>query len=222
MCATWTAKVFTQMVQMCHNLPSEHWLIASAGTFIWLMQPIAWINPPLSWRDALALRAASTSQQQQQSLCIIATLRFRAIGVYKRKEIPPPIFLGGGFSELNQVTSQTQLSRPITLGHYTSWNADSVVNIIGIIYRPRVNDLGHTSFFGEVQSAYGSLTTANHTSLAEQRQRCESLLVPYRSNTKVMHTKASRDNCTHNENETCTSKSELSSSEKYKLGICSK
>ena len=36
-----------------------------------------------------------------------------------------PQFLGGGFSKLYQVTSQTQLSRPITLGHYTSWSADS-------------------------------------------------------------------------------------------------
>ena len=36
--------------------------------------------------------------------------------------------LGGGFSKLYQVTSQTQLSRPITLGHYTSWSTDSAVN----------------------------------------------------------------------------------------------
>ena len=54
----------------------------------------------------------------------MGTFRFGAICVYKRKEIPPPIF-GGGFSKLYQVTSQTQLSRPITLGHYTSWSADS-------------------------------------------------------------------------------------------------
>ena len=33
-------------------------------------------------------------------------------------------FLGGGFSKLYLITSHTQLSRPITLGHYTSWNAD--------------------------------------------------------------------------------------------------
>ena len=64
---------------------------------------------------------------QQQSLRIVATLRFRAICVYKRKEIPPPIY-GGGFSKLYLVTSQTHRSRPITLGHYTSWSADSAVN----------------------------------------------------------------------------------------------
>ena len=77
----------------------------------------------------VVLKARKTQQQQQQSLCIIATLRFRAIGVYKRKEIPPQFF-GGGFSKLYQVTSQTQLSRPITLGHYTSWSADSAGNNI--------------------------------------------------------------------------------------------
>ena len=33
--------------------------------------------------------------------------------------------MGVGFSKLYQVTSQTQLSRPITLGHYTSWSTDS-------------------------------------------------------------------------------------------------
>ena len=66
-------------------------------------------------------------EEQQQSLCIIATLRFRAIGVYKRKEIPPPIW-GGCFWKLYEVTSQTQLSRPITLGHFTSWSTDSVGN----------------------------------------------------------------------------------------------
>ena len=68
-----------------------------------------------------------SQQQQQQSLCIMARVRFRAICVYKRKEIPPPIF-GGNFSKLYQVTSQTQLSRPITLGHYLSWSADSAGN----------------------------------------------------------------------------------------------
>ena len=39
-----------------------------------------------------------------------------------------PQFLGGGVSKLYQVTSQTQLSRPITLGHYTSWSTDSAIN----------------------------------------------------------------------------------------------
>ena len=39
-----------------------------------------------------------------------------------------PQFFGGGFSKLYQVTSQTQLSRPITLGHYTSWSTDSAGN----------------------------------------------------------------------------------------------
>ena len=57
----------------------------------------------------------------------MATVRFGAIGVYKRKEIPPPIW-GGGFSKLYQVTSQTQLSRTIALGHYTSWSPDSAGN----------------------------------------------------------------------------------------------
>ena len=57
----------------------------------------------------------------------MGTFRFRAISVYKRKEIPPPI-CWGGFSKLYQVTSQTQLSRPITLGRYTSWITDSACN----------------------------------------------------------------------------------------------
>ena len=57
----------------------------------------------------------------------MGTFRFGARCVYKRKEIPPQFF-GGGFSKLYQVTSQTQLSRPITLGHYTSWSADSAGN----------------------------------------------------------------------------------------------
>ena len=39
-----------------------------------------------------------------------------------------PNFLGGGFSKLYQITPQTQLSRPITLGHYTSWSTDSASN----------------------------------------------------------------------------------------------
>ena len=43
----------------------------------------------------------------------------------QKKGDTSPKFLGGGFSKLYQVTSQTQLSRPITLGHYTSWSADS-------------------------------------------------------------------------------------------------
>ena len=42
---------------------------------------------------------------------------------------PPPMFVWGeGFSKLYQVTSQTQLPRPITLGHYTSWSTDSAGN----------------------------------------------------------------------------------------------
>ena len=57
----------------------------------------------------------------------MGTFRFGAISVHKRKEIPPPIF-GGGFTTLYQVTSQTQLSRPITLGHYTSWSTDFAGN----------------------------------------------------------------------------------------------
>ena len=41
------------------------------------------------------------------------------------KEKCLPKFLGGGdFSKLYQVTPQTQISRPITLRHYTSWNTD--------------------------------------------------------------------------------------------------
>ena len=43
----------------------------------------------------------------------------------QKKGDTSPNFWGGGFSKLYQVTSQTQLSRPITLGHYTSWSADS-------------------------------------------------------------------------------------------------
>ena len=43
----------------------------------------------------------------------------------QKKGDTSPKFLGGRFSKLYQVTSQTQLSRPITLGHYTSWSADS-------------------------------------------------------------------------------------------------
>ena len=43
----------------------------------------------------------------------------------QKKGNTSPSFLGGGFSKLYQVTSQTQLSRLITLGHYTSWSADS-------------------------------------------------------------------------------------------------
>ena len=43
----------------------------------------------------------------------------------QKKRDTSPNFLGGGFSKLYQVTSQTQLSRPITLRHYTSWSADS-------------------------------------------------------------------------------------------------
>ena len=35
---------------------------------------------------------------------------------------------GGGLSKLYQVTSQSQLSRPITLRHYTSWSSDSAGN----------------------------------------------------------------------------------------------
>ena len=46
----------------------------------------------------------------------------------QKKGDTSPIFWGGGFSKLYQVTSQTQLSRPITLGHYTSWSADSAGN----------------------------------------------------------------------------------------------
>ena len=46
----------------------------------------------------------------------------------QKKGDTSPKFLGGGFSKLYQVTSQTQLSRPITLGHYTSWSADSAGN----------------------------------------------------------------------------------------------
>ena len=67
----------------------------------------------------------------------MARVRFRAIGVYKRKETLPPI-LGGGFPKLYQVTSQTQLSRPIILGHYTSWSTDSADN-------NKVNDVTATA-----------------------------------------------------------------------------
>ena len=57
----------------------------------------------------------------------MARVRFRAIGVYKREEIPPPI-LGGRLFETMSGSSQTQLSRPITLRHYTSWSTDSAGN----------------------------------------------------------------------------------------------
>ena len=49
-------------------------------------------------------------------------------GAFTKERRYLPQFLGGGFSKLYQVTSQTQLSRPITLGHYTSWSADSAGN----------------------------------------------------------------------------------------------
>ena len=57
----------------------------------------------------------------------MATLRFGAICVHKRKETPPLIF-GGNFSKLYQVTSQTQFSRPTAFGRYTSWSTDSASN----------------------------------------------------------------------------------------------
>ena len=46
----------------------------------------------------------------------------------QKKGDTSPKFWGGGFSKLYQVTSQTQLSRSITLGHYTSWSTDSASN----------------------------------------------------------------------------------------------
>ena len=46
----------------------------------------------------------SKQQQQQQSLRVMGTFRFGAIGVYKRKEIPPPI-LGGKLFETIQWAS---------------------------------------------------------------------------------------------------------------------
>ena len=52
---------------------------------------------------------------------------FWATCVFKRKEVLRP-FWGGGFPKLYQVTSQTQLSRPIALGHYPLWSADSAGN----------------------------------------------------------------------------------------------
>ena len=76
----------------------------------------------------------------------MGTFRFGAICVYKRKEIPPQIF-GGGFSKLYQVTPQTQLSRPITLGHQLRGVPTLQLIIIEVTQRPRGNDLGHTYFF---------------------------------------------------------------------------
>ena len=49
-------------------------------------------------------------------------------GAFTKERRDLPQFWGGGFSKLYQVTSQTQLSRLITLGHYTSWSADSAGN----------------------------------------------------------------------------------------------
>ena len=49
----------------------------------------------------------------QQSLRIMATLRFGAICSGQRKEIPPPIVWGEAFR--NYIISRTQLSRLITL-----------------------------------------------------------------------------------------------------------
>ena len=46
----------------------------------------------------------------------------------QKKRDTSPNFWEGGFSKLYQGTSQTQLSRPIALGHYTSWSADSAGN----------------------------------------------------------------------------------------------
>ena len=64
---------------------------------------------------------------------MMATLRL-ARCVYKRNERPPTKNkteqnkVGDSFSKLYQVTPQTQLSRPVTLGHYTSWDTDSAGN----------------------------------------------------------------------------------------------
>ena len=62
-----------------------------------------------------------------QSLRVMGTFRFWAICVTKERRYLPYL-LGGGFSKLYQATSQTQLSRPITLGRYTSWSTDSAGN----------------------------------------------------------------------------------------------
>ena len=57
----------------------------------------------------------------------MATLRFGATCVYKiqKKYL---LDLLGRLSKVYQVTSQTQLSRPIPLRHYTSGNTDSAGN----------------------------------------------------------------------------------------------
>ena len=69
-----------------------------------------------------------SNMQQLRSLRVMGTFLFGAMSVYKREQ-PLPTIIGGGLCTLSQVTfvwSHTQLSRPITLGHYTSWNADYV------------------------------------------------------------------------------------------------
>ena len=56
----------------------------------------------------------------------MAKVRFGAIGVYKRKEIPPPIFGGRLFETISGYSTNPAIPPyPIALGHYTSWSTDS-------------------------------------------------------------------------------------------------
>ena len=79
------------------------------------------IETAIGWQRYQAWRTQSYSKQRQQqqqqqweSLRNMGTFRFKALSVCITVEMLP-----GGFWTLSQVTSHTQLSRPITLGHYT-------------------------------------------------------------------------------------------------------
>ena len=61
-----------------------------------------------------------SGQNKTRPLRIMGTICFGAICAYKRNEIPSPICCG----ICSQATSDSQLSRLITSGHYTSWNTD--------------------------------------------------------------------------------------------------
>ena len=62
-------------------------------------------------------------QQQQQSLRAVGTFRFPAYAFTNGYVFLPPI-LGGKVLDTTCVPSRTQTSRPITLGHRTSWKSD--------------------------------------------------------------------------------------------------
>ena len=73
--------------------------------------------------DNLMWSCEKEQQQQQQSLRIMGTFHFGAMCVHKRDQIPPPT--SGDVIVRNYLRLlPTQLSRPITLGHYTSWSTD--------------------------------------------------------------------------------------------------